>query len=78
VHSFNRICQVAPMYPTILYHELCNKCSAVAEMNDRLATTDMVRKFGKGAGAVPLTGDLGPHLTQCGLGQGLPPYQVAS
>jgi len=23
-------------------------------------------------------GNLGPHLTQCGLGRGLPPYQVAS
>ena len=22
-------------------------------------------------------GELGPHLTQCGLGRGLPPYQVA-
>jgi len=29
--------------------------------------------------AVPLSrGELGPHLTQCGLGQGLLPYQVAS
>ena len=25
-----------------------------------------------------LGGELGPHLTQCGLGRGLPPYQVAS
>ena len=23
-------------------------------------------------------GELGPHLAQCGLGRGLPPYQVAS
>jgi len=23
-------------------------------------------------------GELGAHLTQCGLGRGLPPYQVAS
>jgi len=23
-------------------------------------------------------GELGPHLAQCGLGQGLPPYQLAS
>jgi len=29
--------------------------------------------------AVPLSeGDLGTHLTQCRLGRGLPPYQVAS
>jgi len=35
-------------------------------------------KSGGGA-AVPLSrGELGPHLTQCGLGRGLPPYQVAS
>ena len=26
----------------------------------------------------PIRGELGPHLTQCGLGRGLPPYQVAS
>jgi len=38
----------------------CNKCSAVAEMGDRLATIDMDRKLG----AVLLwRGDLGPHLT---------------
>ena len=31
-----------------------------------------------GGAAVPLTiGELGPHLTQCGLGRGLLPYQVA-
>ena len=52
-----------------------NKCSAVAEMGDRLATIDMDRKLG----AVPLLGgELGAHLTQCGLGRGLPLYQVAS
>ena len=55
----------------------CNKCSAVAEMGDRLATIDMGRKLG----AAPfffLGGELDRHLTQCGLGRGLPPYQVAS
>jgi len=31
-----------------------------------------------GGSAVPLSGVLGPHETQCGLGRGLPPYQVAS
>jgi len=51
------------------------RCSAVAEMGDRLATIDMDRKLG----AVPLLGGKrGPHVTQCGLGQGLPSYQVAS
>jgi len=42
-------------------------------MGDRLATVDMGRKLG----AVPF-GELGPHVTQCGLGRGLPSYQVAS
>ena len=54
--------------------DVTNKCSAVAEMGDHLATVDMGRKLG----AVPLLGELGPHLTQCGLGQGLHPYQVTS
>jgi len=50
------------------------KSSAVAEMGDRLATIDMGRKVGA---AVPLSvGELGPHLIQCHLGRGLPPYQV--
>jgi len=43
-------------------------------MGDRLATIDMGRKLG----AVPLFGELGPHVTQCGVGRGLPPYQVVS
>ena len=47
----------------------------IAEMDDRLATIDMGRKEGD----VPLSEEeLGPHQTQCGLGRGLPPYQVAS
>jgi len=43
-----------------------NKSSSVAEMGDRLATTDMGQKLGEEA--VPLWG----------LGRRLPPYQVAS
>ena len=32
----------------------------------------------KTGGGVPLfKGELGPHVTQCGLGRGLPQYQVA-
>jgi len=33
-----------------------------------------------GGGAVPLSVwvELGPHLTQCQLGRGLPPYQVVA
>ena len=54
-----------------------NKCSAVAEVGDCLATIDMGRKEGA---AVPLLeGRWVPiYLTQCGLGRGLFPYQVAS
>jgi len=41
-------------------------------MGDSLATIDMGRKVG--GAAVPLSRweELGPHLTQCGLGRGLP------
>jgi len=44
-----------------------------------MATMDMGQKEG-GRGAVVLLsrGELGPCLTQCGLGRGLPLYQVAS
>jgi len=45
---------------------MINNSSAVAEMRDRLAI-DMGRKLGA---AVPLFGELGPHLTQCSLGWG--------
>ena len=42
-----------------------------------LATIDMGRE--SGACCAPFRGgELGPHLTQCRLGRGLPPYQVAS
>ena len=45
-------------------------------MGNRLATTDIGRKEGT---AVSLYGGraapAGPHLTQCGLGRDLPPYQ---
>ena len=44
---------------------MINKSSAVAEMGDRLAI-DTGRKVGA---AVPLFGELGPHLTQCGLAE---------
>ena len=45
------------------------------DQSSRLATIDMGRKLG----AVHRFGrELGPHLAQCSLGRGLPPYQVAS
>jgi len=51
-----------------------NNCLTVAQMGDRLATIDMGRK----SEAVPLLGELDPHITQCGLGRDLPPYQLVS
>jgi len=49
------------------------KCLAVAEMGDRLATIDVGQKL---EGMCPFgEEELGPHLTQCGVGQGLPSYQ---
>ena len=43
------------------------KCSAVAQTGERLVTIDTGRKIG---GAVALLRkELGPHLTQCGLGR---------
>ena len=52
------------------------KCSAVAEMGDRMVTIDTDRKLGDGL--CPVGGLLGSHVTQFGLGRGLPFYQVAS
>ena len=57
-------------------YEINNKSSAVAEMGDRSATIGMGRKCG--VSAVGAASPLGPHLTQCGLGRGLPLYEVAS
>ena len=53
-----------------------DKSSAVAEMGDRLATIGMGQKWG--GAAVGNWVPTGSHLTQCGLGRGLPLYQVAS
>jgi len=60
-----------PRFPSLY------KSSAVAEMGDRLATIDMAEKWG-GAALGDAGSPLGHHLTQCGLGRGLPLYQVAS
>jgi len=69
-------CGTIVSYVNLLPLSRLYKSSAVAEMGDRLATIDMGRKVG---GAVPLSvGEPGPYLTQCRLGRGLPPYQVAS
>jgi len=51
------------------------KCSAVAEMGERLAKIDRGRELG----VFPFWGkELGPYVTQCGQGRDLPSYQVAS
>jgi len=48
---------------------------AVAKMGDRGGAVGLKVE----GAAVPLSvGELGRHLTQCRLGRGLPPYQVAS
>jgi len=57
---------------TIYTRIILYKSSAVAEMGDRLATTDMGRKWG--GAAVGAGYSLDPHLTQCGLGRGLTLY----
>jgi len=44
-------------------------------MGDHLATVDMGRKVGALLCPFPWR-ELGPRLTQCHLGRGLPPYQV--
>jgi len=45
------------------------------DSTSRSAITDIGGKIG---GCAPLGGELGPHLTQCGRGRDLPPYQVSS
>ena len=54
--------------------QIFNKSSVVAEMGDRLATIDMGRnrhgpKSGGGAAVLLFVGELGPHLTQCRMGE---------
>jgi len=52
-----------------------NKSSAVAKMGDRGHNRHGPKREGL---LCPFRGDLGPRLTQCGLGRRLLPYQVAS
>jgi len=58
-------------------NEISNKSSAVAKMGDRGHNRHGPKSAGGGCCA-PFAGELGPHLTQCGLGWRLLPYQVAS
>jgi len=59
---------------------LYNKCSAVAEMGDRLATKDMGQEVGAAAPNFFFGGggELDPHIIQRRLGRGLPLYQMTS
>ena len=54
----------------ICYYKTVNMSSAVAEMGDRAEKWGLLCSFP--------WGELGPHLTQCRLGRGLPPYRVVS
>jgi len=55
-----------------------NQSSAVAEMGDSLVKIGMGRKVGAAVTLFVGGRELGPHLTQCCLGWGLCPYQLAS
>jgi len=57
----------------------CNKSPAVAEIGDCSTTIDMCQNLGGCCAPFFLGGgELGPHLTQCGMGRRLSPNQVAS
>ena len=62
--------------------QLRKTSSAVAVMGDSLGTADVSwNDMGWKVGGLLCSfwwGELGPHLTQCRLFRGLPPYQVAS
>jgi len=65
-------------YNTVAWAEAYLRTKWHLDPSSRLATIDIGQKWGI---VVPLwreLGDLVPHLTQCGLSRGLPPYQLAS
>jgi len=59
--------------PRKTLHIKQDKCTAVAEMGNHLATIDMSQKEG-----VDMPLSWRTHLVQCSLGRSLPTYQVAS
>jgi len=65
------------LYDKLVRLTLYNNSSAVTEMGDRLAHNRRGPKSGEDAVSLSV-GELGPHLTQCSLGRGLPPHQVVS
>ena len=66
--------EMGPIKHDVAWAEIYLRIKWHLDPSSRLATVDMGRKLG----AVPFYwgGELGPHLTQCGLGQGLSPCQV--
>ena len=68
-------------FPNHIVKRYYKKSSAVAEMGDCLTTIDMGWKLAGWGCCASFRGGrrkLGPHVTQCCLGQGLPLYQEAS
>jgi len=61
----------------MFFFNILNKCSAVAEMGNCLATIDIRQKVWRLLCPF-LLGELGLDLIQCLLSSGLPPYHVAS
>jgi len=81
LHSGMRDIAIICVSWNLNYCNCRNKSSAVAEMGDRARAKwaekwRVLYPFPWGA---PFCGkELGPHLVQCRLGRGIPPYQVAS
>ena len=75
--GWENCCWVASVIDASVSETLNNKCSAVVRWAT-VSTID-IRQIEQGCcAAFAGGGELGPHLTQCGLGRGLLLYQVAS
>jgi len=59
----------------VTWAKACLHTKCHLDLSSRLATPDMGRKWWSCA---LFGGDLGPHVTQCGLGRVLPLYQLES
>jgi len=63
--------EMGPIKNNVAWAEAYLRTKWYLHPSSRLATTDTGRK--RGWGGVPLfKWELGPHVTQCGLGRGLP------
>ena len=72
-------CDWAEAYLRTKWHLDPSSRLATIDMGQKVGGTNTGRKLGVWVGLCPLFGgELGPHLTQSGLGRGLAPYQVAS